>query len=298
MNSLIRRPSPLTADLLLLLVTALWGSTFVIVKDALGVLPPNEFIALRFGVAALCLAIMGGWRSWLQPAVLKAGVLTGLFLAGGYIFQTVGLVFTSPAKAGFLTGLSVVLVPVFLAVTNRRKPSLPVTIGVVTAVIGLGLLSLGPGLTPNIGDLLVLLCAICFALQIIMVSRFADKVEARALAGVQLATVACLSGGLSLFERHPASLSLTTLGAVFFTAILATAFAFLVQSRMQRFTTASHTALIFAAEPVFAALFSYLWLGERLGSRGLGGATLIIAGIVVAEAWPLSLIRQPEISNS
>lgn len=287
MNRLNRQISPIVADLILLLVAAIWGSTFVIVKDALSILPPNLFLALRFTLAAAAILFCGRRQAALRrPAVWKAGAVTGLLLACGYVLQTRGLMLTTPAKAGFVTGLSVVLVPVFLAIRRRRWPKWPLMVGVSASVIGLGLLSLGSGLAANGGDLLVLGSAVCFALQIIAVGHYAEVVETMALTAVQLLTVAAGAWAFSLFERHPVSLPATTWGAIVFTALLATSLAYSLQASMQRYTNASHTALIFAAEPVFAALFSHWWIGERLGFRGMWGAALIMLGILTAELGP------------
>lgn len=290
-SNLPRHPSRLVADLALLLVTAIWGSTFVIVKDALGSLPPNLFNALRFAAASAIILSFGGWRALRQPQVARAGVVAGFFLALGYILQTAGLVLTTPARAGFITGLSVVLVPVFLAVRERRLPGAPVVVGASASLSGLWLLTVQPGVAPNLGDLLVLGSAVCFAAQIITVGHFAGKLDVKALAAWQLLVVTLMSGVCAQFERWPSVWPASLTYAILFTAVFATALALLLQTSMQRFTTASHTALIFSAEPVFAALISYLWLGERLGSLGITGAALIMLGILVAEVLPIYLKR-------
>ncbi len=280
---------PWIADLTLLLVTAIWGSTFVIVKEAVTGFPPFSFLSLRFAVAALSLLIFSGRRDWLRKDVWRAGGLAGIFLAGGYILQTLGLMSTSPAKAGFITGLSVVMVPMFLGVAARRLPPLPVLAGAAIATLGLAALSLGPGFSLSSGDTLVLLCAFCFALQIITVGRHASFVPTTALTGVQLAVVAALCAVFALFEQRPPAMPAATLNGLLLTAIPATSFAFLLQSKAQRYTSSSHTALIFSAEPVFAALFAYILVGERLGVRGIWGSVLILAGILLAEMVPLLL---------
>ncbi len=284
-----RQPSPFAADLALLLVTAIWGSTFVIVKDALDFLPPNLFNALRFAVAAAIILAWGGWRALRQLQVARAGIVAGFFLALGYILQTAGLVLTTPARAGFITGLSVVLVPVFLAVLQHQRPGPPVVVGVLASLSGLWLLTVQPGVAPNLGDLLVLGSAVCFAAQIITIGHFASKLDVKALAAWQLLVVAGMSGLCAQFERWPSAWPASVTYAILFTAVFATALALLLQTSMQCFTTASHTALIFSAEPVFASLISYLWLGERLRPGGIAGAALIMLGILVAEALPIYL---------
>ncbi|MHB8917771.1 MAG: EamA family transporter, partial [Desulfocucumaceae bacterium] len=163
------------ADLALLGVAFIWGITFVVVKDALADITPYYFIALRFAAAFLFLAAMY-WRLLAKTTVreIKAGIFIGLFLFGGYAFQTVGLKYTGAANAGFITGLSVVLVPLFVLVSSRRLPPAFLAAGIASSVAGLALLSLNDSLALNYGDLLVFFCAICFAGHILAVGRFAS----------------------------------------------------------------------------------------------------------------------------
>lgn len=278
---------PWVADLTLLLVTAIWGSTFVIVKEAVADFPLFSFLSLRFCIASISLLVLGRRREWLRRDVWRAGGLAGVFLAGGFILQTLGLMSTTPAKAGFITGMSVVMVPLFLGISKRSWPALPVMIGAVLAAGGLAFLSLGPELVLNPGDILVLLSAVCFALQIITVGRHASSIPTTALTGVQLSVVAALCAIFALFEQRPPMMPAATLNGLLMTAIPATSLAFLLQSRAQRFTSASHTALIFSVEPVFAALFAYILVGERLGAHGLLGSVLILGGLLLAELGPM-----------
>lgn len=275
----------LWADVLLLLVTLVWGSTFVMVKDAVAAYPVFPFLTLRFGLATLALLALGwrrlkflGWKGW------GAGILIGLFLMAGYSFQTVGLQYTTASKAGFITGLSVVIVPILSAVLLRRLPSIETVMGVVLAVIGLALLTLNQALDIQQGDLIVLGCALSFALHIVAVSAFAPQMDPLALTIVQVATVAVASAGISLATSHPLPAPApATWFATGFTGLLATAVAFGLQTSMQRFTTPTHTALIFAAEPVFAALFGVLLAGDIMTNQGIAGGILIVAGTVASE---------------
>lgn len=286
------------ADLLLLFVTAIWGATFPIVKNATdlsgGGVPTYWFLAARFTLAAVLLAALF-WRQ-LAAAPLRtwaAGALVGTFLFSGYALQTFGLAYTSSAKAGFITGLCVVLVPVLAVVWLKRRPQPNAWLGVATATVGLALLSLNADLRPTYGDLLVFLCAIAFALHIASVSRYAGPHDPTALAVIQIGVAAALSWVLHLSEKGtvgpgvpgvmwgtaPANVLLAWL----ICGILATALAFLLQNVLQPYTTPTHTALIFAAEPVWGAVFSYLLLGEMLTMRGYIGAGLILAGMLLAE---------------
>jgi len=302
------RKRQLTADAALLLVTLIWGSTFVMVKNAVASFPVFSFLALRFAFAALALlpfvvlrrgnarvSVVGSKAASpplppSSPLLLAkraaAPVLLGVALFAGYAFQTAGLHLTTPAKAGFITGLSVVIVPLFAALILRQPPARNVWLGVGLAVVGLGLLTLQAGLGVEVGDLLVLCCAVAFAAHILLTGHYAPRYDPLRLTLGSLVTVAVLSGAAALiFDRpiDPAALTPSVLFAAAFTGVLCTSVAFGLQTSAQRFTTATHTALIFAAEPVFAGLFSFLLIGEVLGAQQVLGAVLILAGMVVAE---------------
>ena len=217
---------------------------------------------------------------------LRPGIVIGLALAAGYAFQTFGLRFTTPAKAGFITGLSVALVPIGQAIFLRRTPGLNSIVGVGLATLGLALLSLNASLAINLGDLLVLGCAVAFAAHILLVGRFAPGWQPMRLAFVQIATVAVVTAVLALlFERPIGWPPPNVWFAAAFTGLFATALAFFIQSRAQQATTPTHTALIFSAEPVFAGIFSFLLIGEVFLPRQFVGAALIITGMLVAELW-------------
>lgn len=286
------------ADGLLLAVTAVWGATFPLVKNAtdlkIGGVPTYWFLAARFIMGALLLALIF-WRRLrnIPAATWGAGTLLGLFLFAGYAFQTFGLAYTSSAKAAFITGLSVVVVPVLAVVWLRRKPTPGSWLGVLAATIGLGLLSLNADLLPTYGDLLVLLCAISFGLHVAGVSRFAGQHDSIALAIIQVGTAGVLSGVLHLLDKGTVAPGVEGIGwwggpsqvvlATVICGVLATAAAFLLQNVLQPYTTPTHTALIFSAEPVWGAIFAYLLAGEVLTPRGYLGAALILAGMILAE---------------
>jgi drug/metabolite transporter (DMT)-like permease len=278
------RQQQLTADGLLLLVTVVWGSTFVMVKDAVADYPVFPFLALRFslGLAALLLI---GWRNLrsLNRSSFRAGLLAGLFLLGGYAFQTLGLQHTSASRAGFVTGLCVVLVPLLAALVARERPPIAALIGVVLATIGLALLTSSSELALGKGELLVLLGALCFAGHIVTVGITASRSDPVALTIIQLAVVALASAGLSQGMGQWYAPAPAVWGAAAFTGVLATAVAFALQTSMQRFTTATHTALIFTAEPVFAAVFGVLYDGDELAQQFILGGVLILLGALISE---------------
>jgi drug/metabolite transporter (DMT)-like permease len=291
------------ADLGLLLVTAIWGATFVMVKDAVAEFPVFAFLALRFWLALLALvpfAVARGlrWRRGdadapaghlrpLSSAMLRAGLLIGLALFSGYAFQTFGLRYTTAAKAGFITGLSVVIVPVMATILMRRPPTRSAAGGVVLATIGLGLLSLRGDLSVALGDLLVLLCAVSFACHIIAVGTYAPRMDSFSLVAVQIATVAVLSTLAALIiEGSLPSLTPNVLIAAGFTGLAATSLAYGIQTIAQRFAAPTHTALIFSLEPVWAGIFSFWLAGEVLGPRAMIACGLILIGMLVAEMVP------------
>ena len=276
------------ADLSLLFVTAIWGGTFVMVKDALDSTGPLTFLALRFVLAVVVLLPFVAARPsvWSGPAA-AGGWLVGFFLFAGYALQTAGLQFTSASKAGFITGLSVVIVPALYAAIARRPPQRGIVVGVVFAVVGLALLSLRDELTVQIGDFLVLGCALAFALHILSLGRVAPSFDVLALTVWQIAAAAMLTVlGAAVFESPSVEQLVAVWPAAAFTGIFATVVAFYLQTRAQRFTTPTHTALIFSMEPVFAGLFGYLLAGERLDARALVGCGLILAGMLVAQLGP------------
>lgn len=282
----------LRADLALAFCTLIWGATFVVVKDALADVSVAVYLAVRFGLAAVVMAIIF-WRSvrQLTPRTAWAGAQIGLFMFGGYIFQTAGLKFTTPAKAAFITGSCVVLVPLLLAVSGRRRITGWIWAGAIAALAGLYFLTVprtGLGAL-NRGDPVVFLCAVMFALHIIFIGRHVGDHSVGALSFLQVATTALLSAllvplaAVTGWERPRLVLSGTAVFAILITAIGSTVIGFSFQTWAQQHTSPSHTAILVSLEPVFAALTSWLLAREQFGARTLLGAALILAGIFLAE---------------
>lgn len=268
------------------------------VKGAVAAFPVFAFLGLRFGLAFLALLPLwvavrrgrptGDWHQGSRGERWGRGALIGVFLFAGYAFQTAGLQYTTASKAGFITGLSVVLVPLFSAVLLRRPPKPWALAGVVLATVGMSLLSWEGDWHVGLGEALVLGCAVSFAAHITAVGAFAPGGDVLHLTMTQIATVGVLSGGVAAFLERPEGLpTLPVWGAAAFTGVLATSLAFGLQTAAQRFTNPTHTALIFAAEPVFAAVFGFLLAGERLGPRETLGCGLILLGMLTAELAPL-----------
>lgn len=285
----------LFADCSLLFVAFIWGTTFVLVQNAIRFLEPMTFNATRFFIAGLILFLLLVlfYRHQLKQVnkkLLGAGFVMGLWLFGGYALQTFGLLYTTSSKAGFITGLSVVLVPLFSFFLLKQKPTLNAILGVLVATVGLYFLTMGDQVSVNQGDILVFFCAISFAMHIIFTGKFTSLFPTLVLTVTQIITVAILSSIFAfLFEDWQAvftkELIMTreVLGALLITSIFATALAFLIQTNFQKYTTPTRVALIFAMEPVFAALGGYYLADERLTIIALAGCLLIFVGMIFAE---------------
>ncbi len=277
--------SRLRADSWLVVVVMIWGSTFVIVKNSLESVGPFAFVAARFWVAIPPLLIaMWLRRNALSRALLRDGVLTGFFLWAGFGTQTIGLVTTEASKAAFITGLNVVLVPLFAAFLLRQPPAWYAALGVLIATVGLGTMTLDHTLSLAPGDGWVLACAVAFAMHITAIARYSPRYAALPFTVVQLFTVASLASVAALFLEGDNLLPpVSVLPTILFMGVIATALVFGLQTWVQRYTTPTHTALIFALEPVFAALFAILFVGEVLAGREWLGGALILLGMIVAE---------------
>jgi drug/metabolite transporter (DMT)-like permease len=293
------------ADITLLLVTIVWGSTFVLVQNAISSLRPFSFNGIRFFIAAVVLIL---WLVFFERKQLrlltKKIVLTGMFIGFwlflGYATQTVGLLYTTSSKAGFITGLSVVLVPLFSMILLKQTLSKNAIIGVVIATFGLFFLTATDISGFNIGDMLVFICAISFALHIIFTGKFTDQFPTLLLTIIQLTTVSLLSMISSfLFENWRDTFHTNVLFssnvymALFITSVFATALAFLAQTNFQKFTTTTRVALIFAMEPVFAAITGFFWAHDRLTITAIFGCILIFLGMIFAEL-PLKKVLSPQ----
>jgi drug/metabolite transporter (DMT)-like permease len=269
-----------------------WGVTFVVVKNTLDDISVFAYLAARFTLGALPMVWI--YRSDLRKLSRKelwGGLQVGAIMFGGYAFQTAGIARTTPSKAAFITGISVVFVPVFLAIFWRRKISVWAWGGVLASFAGLYFLTVPrQGIHDlNRGDMLVLGCAVLYALQIILISRYSAEYSLASLSFLQVAVTAVMSllavPLLNATAWEPLKFHLTSqmVFGVLVTAILTTAIAYPLLVWGQRHITATNTALILATEPVYAAITSFVVIHERLGARALVGAGLILAGILVAE---------------
>jgi len=271
----------------LLLVSASWGLAFVVMKDAIERQSVNSFLFTRFLVAviAMCLLKPTVIQS-INREILRKGFIAGLFLAAGYILQTLGLALTGAAVTGFITGLYVVATPVIAALVLRVRITAFTWGCVLLATVGLALLSL-KGWNLGYGEFLVFLCAIAFAAHIIALSKWSNGLDVYAMTIVQLATCALATGLISLIQGYEAPPDRNGWYVVLFTAIICTAVAFVVQTWSQAHMSATKVAVILTMEVVFAALFAVVFGGESLSLRTLFGGVLVFAAmfmIVLKEA--------------
>ena len=276
------------AEAALVSIAAVWGLTFVMVQDAIELLPTMAFLGYRFAPAALLVALVFRRRlQGLSAAGWRAGLLMGVFLTAGYILQTLGLEETSASNAGFITGLFVVLTPLLGALFLRdRVPAVAWAAAGVSAV-GLYLLSGASGELNLRGDGLVLLCAVAFAAHILVTARGVRDHDVGALLAVQLGVcgLACLAIAGPAGELE-APAGWTVWSALIVTSLVASALGFFVQTYAQQHAPPARTALILASEPAFAGLFGWLLADERLSLVSLSGAALILAAIVAVELVP------------
>lgn len=291
------RPPGWRIDAGLVAVALIWGATFVLVKTALADISTLLFLTLRFTFASAALAVI--FRKQLTArsarASIRGGVFAGLCLFSGYILQTFGLKYTTPGKAGFLTGLYIPLVPLMGSFVYRKAPQKSEMLGIVAAFAGMALMTVQSDLLKiGAGDLLILACAFAFACHILALGHFAKNSNSGALTMVQIGTGAVV-GGLTCWWVEPAQAQWTpeVWIALAVTSLLATALAFYVQTWAQQYSSPTRTALIFSLEPVFAWIVSYFLTGEVLSMRGGLGAVLILSGILLVELKPSRIAEYP-----
>jgi drug/metabolite transporter (DMT)-like permease len=263
--------------------TVIWGSTFVLVQAALKHISPILFLAIRFSIATLALALLFRGRARFVPT--RGGVIAGGCLFAGYLFQTVGLQYTTASKSAFITGLAIPLVPLLTCLVYFSRPRFFELAGALCATAGMGLMTLqGDKLAIGRGDLLTFFCAVAFAAHIIAVGHYSRRISFESLSLIQLAVAATM--GLATFwwvETPVIRLEPIVIAALGLTGLLATALAFTVQAWAQQHTTPTRTALIYSLEPVIAWLTSFWLLGETLARRAVLGAGLILCGILIVE---------------
>jgi drug/metabolite transporter (DMT)-like permease len=282
------------ADLALTLIMAVWGSSFAILRSLMGedAASPLALVAVRMSMASLLLlaylAVFRRSQLRMSRELLRDGIFAGALLGIGFLLQTEGLQRTTASRSGFLTGTLVVLTPLIEFAAFRRRPAAPALAGVLLAFLGMTLLS-APWLDSSqatlLGDSLTLGCAVVFAAQIVALGRIAPKHPVLPLLLLQLATIAAVAIAAGPFvETQHFSGAPRLWGALAYLALFATLLAFGIQTWAQKILPPVRVALISALEPVFAALWAALLIGERLTGRELLGGAIIVLGVVLGEA--------------
>jgi drug/metabolite transporter (DMT)-like permease len=281
------------ADLMLLLITIFWGTSYTFTKIAMETLGAFNVIALRFIIAFLVAGvvyykkIMNANRQLLTYALILS---TTLFI----VFSTmnIGLRYTTASNGGFLIALSVVFIPIIDKLIFKINFSSRIKLSIVLATIGIALLTLNTQLRMNIGDFLLLISAVIFALHVVMTDKLTKKVDSISLGVIQLGIVAIYS---SIFSFFIDGLKLPSMQetwiAILVLSILCTAVGYIVQTAAQRYTTSAHTGLIFSLEPIFSAITAYVLIGEILSIRGYIGALILILSVLNAEVDYKKIIK-------
>lgn len=276
----------------LLGVAAVWGMSFVVMKDPIAKQNVNSFLFTRFSVAVIAMiALKPSVLKMITPEIIRKGLLAGLFLGTGYIFQTLGLAIAGAAITGFITGLYVVATPLIALIFLRQKIDHYTWGCVITATIGLALLSLH-GWSVGYGEGLVLVSAIAFGAHIVALGRWSNGLDSYAMTVVQLAGCAILTGILAFAQGYELPAGRSGWPVVFFTAIFATAIAFMVQTWSQAHISSTKVAVILTMEVVFAALFAVIFGGETIRLQALVGGALVLAAM-----FAIVKPREVEVNN-
>ncbi|MBK8945307.1 MAG: DMT family transporter [Ignavibacteriae bacterium] len=300
------------SEAILLLITLLWGATFVIVKESLNDISSMAFIALRFLIAGI----------FLLPFIIKkkftkqnfnAGILLGILLFIGFAVQTIGLKYTSATKSGFFTGTTVIMIPILQTIIEKRIPTKGVILGSILVMIGIAFLSSGGNsifslfndiaTNFNLGDGLTLVCAFFFAIYIIYLDIETTKHEFWVLLFLQIITTAILAilfsfifSGINL-EHFKIDLTNNLIGGILYTSIFATLITTALQTKYQKDVTPAKAGIIFSFEPIFAAIFAFFILGEKITNFGYFGAALIMLGLFISELYENIFIKNGKPKN-
>ena len=282
----------LLSDLGLFSLSVFWVINYIVSKDIMRTIPPMTYTAVRFGIALVAAVLVFPRRVFKVDAyTFKVSIVTGLLVFANIAIHTVALNLTTPAKFGFISGFSVVLVPFLSAVFWKKPIGWASIAGVAAATVGLGFLSFkaGAGFSLEMGDALTLLGTVFGAAYLIVVGETSPKVSDTLAYGIlQLLPVAVLSIPLAfLFERPVLPETLPAWGSMLYSAVLATSFVYVANNVLLKNTTATHAGLIYSSEPVLSAFFAYWLIGELLSPRSLTGCALILIGMLVSEFAPL-----------
>lgn len=275
------------ADLALVLVTLFWGVSYYLVDLCLGELQPMNLNAFRFLLAFLVLGPIF-WKRLrhISRATLRYSLIVGTLLVGVYAGATYGVKYTSISNAGFICALPVVFTPLLDFIFNRRRPDKRLGIALVMCTVGLALLTLNEQFRPARGDLICLVCAVCYAADMLVTEKAVaqPEVDALTLGVCQLGVAGVLMLLVSaLLEQPHLPQSPKIWGAAIFLGLFCSGIAFVIQSVAQQYTAASHVGVIFTLEPVFSGIVAYTVAGETLLPRGYVGAALMLLSLLVME---------------
>ena len=275
------------ADLLLVLVTCFWGTSYFLTDLCMTGMTPMSLNAFRFLIGFGVLAAVFRKKMWpVSRATLKYGVLVGLALSAVYVFYAYGILYTSITNAGFICALPVVTTPLIEFAVTRKRPNKKLFAALVVCTVGMAMLTLNEQFKPALGDILCLGVAVFYGVDLVVTDRGVHQsdVDPLQMGVIQLGVVGVVTLILTLVLEKP---TLPPTGkiwaAALFLAIFCTGIAFVVQTVQQQYTTASHVGLIFTLEPVFSAIVAFALAGERLRPMGYAGAVLMLASLVLME---------------
>ena len=274
------------ADLALLCVSAIWGTTFALLRDSLRLIHPAELMAIRFSLAALLLAVLFPKAMRAARPALVPGIWLGLWLTAGYFAQVMGLMTITASRSAFITSTYILFTPFLAIPLARAYPGIGEILGVALGFTGILLFSADVGFSLRAGDLWTLGCALAFGIQIVVTNIVAKKHEPIALSVIQMA-VAALAGWTVVVLRGGFGTPLGSIpwGVLIYLAVIATALVIALQTWALARTTPVKAAVLFSTEPIFAALFAVAFFGEGMTTREVIGGAVILFGVFVTELW-------------
>lgn len=274
----------LQANFLIVLVALFWGSTYFLTKMAVAELEPFNLTALRFGTAFVITALFFFKRIRnADRTVIKYSIILGVLAVIAVLSMTFGVQYTTASNAGFLISLSVVMIPLISVVVLKKKIKAKLLLSVVLATVGIVCLTLNEQLTINKGDILCILCATSFAVQVLVMERIPKSADSVAIGALQLGITAVVNFILSFFlENFTVPSDLKVWGVIVILGVFCTAFCYIIQIYALKNTSAIQAGIILSLEPVFSAIFAYIFLGELLSKQGYIGAILLFISVILA----------------
>lgn len=274
----------LQANFLIVLVALFWGSTYFLTKMAVAELEPFNLTALRFGTAFVITALFFFKRiRKADRTVIKYSIILGVLAVIAVLSMTFGVQYTTASNAGFLISLSVVMIPLISVVVLKKRIKAKLLLSVILATIGIVCLTLNEQLTINKGDILCILCATSFAVQVLIMERIPKSADSVAIGALQLGITAMVNFILSFFlENFTVPSDLKVWGVIVILGVFCTAFCYIIQIYALKNTSAIQAGIILSLEPVFSAIFAYIFLGELLSKQGYIGAILLFISVILA----------------